>query len=263
MIPQSPTAAAAGAGVPGPVPVAAQMMPRPMAVPMWMYPQTAGGWGMATYPQHWPGMPTPYYAAAGYYPAAYPGMTQPPAGMQVAAVPANAAGEAHPASASPAAGAAADGDRPADGAAAAAAVGGARPQYGAPYHQGSSRVSHSGAGSEGSGAAGDEAAPARSGSGYLRGGAAGAADGNRALYIGNLAPGVDEHVLTTQFSMYGQVINAQIIRDRETRAHRGYGFVTFSNAASAQAASAHLNGRAVAGPFQGRQLRVAPSTKAR
>jgi hypothetical protein len=35
-------------------------------------------------------------------------------------------------------------------------------------------------------------------------------EGNRALYIGNLAPSVDEHVLTTQFSMYGQVINAQV-----------------------------------------------------
>jgi RNA recognition motif-containing protein len=58
-------------------------------------------------------------------------------------------------------------------------------------------------------------------------------------------------------------LRLQIIRDRETRVHRGYGFVTFTSAASAQAAITHLNGMAVAGPFQGRQLRVSPSTKAR
>jgi hypothetical protein len=44
------------------------------------------------------------------------------------------------------------------------------------------------------------------------GSAASVLEGNRALYIGNLAPSVDEHVLTTQFSMYGQVVNAQVRR---------------------------------------------------
>lgn len=55
----------------------------------------------------------------------------------------------------------------------------------------------------------------------------------------------------------------QVMRDRETRVSRGYGFVTFANSASAQAAMAQLNGAAIMGPFQGRPLRVSPSNKAR
>jgi hypothetical protein len=90
---------------------------------------------------------------------------------------------------------------------------------------------------------------------------------------------VDERVLATQSStcrLAYALLHAdpcaavlfvicclQVIRDRETRAHRGYGFVTFANPGSAQAAIGHLNGMAVAGPFQGRQLKVSPSTKAR
>lgn len=152
------------------------------------------------------------------------------------------------------------------------AGGGVRQYHTGSYHHSSSRISQ---GSEGSGATGgDEATgPSRSSSGYVRGGggndsgggsvASGAEANNRALYVGNLAPSVDEHVLVTQFSMYGQVISAQIIRDRETRSHRGYGFVTFASPGSAAAAISHLNGMAVAGPFQGRQLRVSPSTKSR
>jgi len=43
------------------------MMPRPMAVPLWMYPPqaTTGPWGMAAYPHQWA---APYY---GYYPPAF------------------------------------------------------------------------------------------------------------------------------------------------------------------------------------------------
>jgi hypothetical protein len=86
--------------------------------------------------------------------------------------------------------------------------------HGTSYHS-SSRISQ---GSEGSGGTGDDGAgPSRSSSSYIRGGGgsgggsvASGVEGNRALYVGNLAPSVDEHVLVTQFSMYGQVISAQV-----------------------------------------------------
>jgi hypothetical protein len=77
-------------------------------------------------------------------------------------------------------------------------------------------------GSEGSGATAEEGGGmSRSSSSYVRGGGgsggggsvASGVEGNRALYVGNLAPSVDEHVLVTQFSMYGQVISAQVSSD--------------------------------------------------
>jgi RNA recognition motif-containing protein len=53
------------------------------------------------------------------------------------------------------------------------------------------------------------------------------------------------------------------MRDRETKAPRGFAFITYVNAADADAAMAQMNGAAPSGAFQGRLLRVSASTRPR
>lgn len=59
------------------------------------------------------------------------------------------------------------------------------------------------------------------------------------------------------------VVRLQVMRDFDTKQSRGFGFVTFAHAASAGEAMARLNGVQLTGPFQGRPLKVSPSTRAR
>lgn len=83
------------------------------------------------------------------------------------------------------------------------------------------------------------------------------------LYVGNLAPTVDEAALAAEFEQFGTLERVQVIRDRETREAKGYGFVTFStaNPQAAQDAMTRLNGAMLQGPFSGRTIRVSPSNK--
>lgn len=83
------------------------------------------------------------------------------------------------------------------------------------------------------------------------------------LYVGNLAPSVDEYVLQTTFMYFGAVSNVQVIRDKTTSASRGFGFVTFMYAQSATEAMRQMNGKAMYGPYEGRQVKVAPSSRLR
>ncbi|GBF87813.1 hypothetical protein Rsub_00524 [Raphidocelis subcapitata] len=117
------------------------------------------------------------------------------------------------------------------------------------------------------GRGGDDGAGGGGGGGYPRqsggGGYAGPPGALLSLYVGNLAPTVDEAALTAQFESFGPLERVQIIRDRETQDPRGYGFVTF-NASAPQAASTamqRLNGASLPGPFGGRAIRVSPSNK--
>jgi len=62
------------------------------------------------------------------------------------------------------------------------------------------------------------------------------------IYVGNLTFGTDNADLETLFAQYGQVNDAQVIKDRETGRSRGFGFVEMGSTDAAQKAIAELNG---------------------
>jgi cold-inducible RNA-binding protein len=63
------------------------------------------------------------------------------------------------------------------------------------------------------------------------------------LYIGNLGPNANKTSLEQLFSVFGTVIKAYVITDRQTGQSKGFGFVEMSNDVEAQAAIAALNGK--------------------
>jgi len=81
------------------------------------------------------------------------------------------------------------------------------------------------------------------------------------LYVGNLAPTVDEQALYSHFIQFGYIANVQILRDKEAGTSRGFGFVSYMHPSSAQMAMQHMNGVTLMGPFQGRPIKVSPSRK--
>lgn len=73
------------------------------------------------------------------------------------------------------------------------------------------------------------------------------------LYVGNLNYGIEDEDLERIFSEFGPIISATHIKDREDPTRkRGFGFVSFVNLDSAEAAVAALNGENI----EGRVLRV-------
>lgn len=75
---------------------------------------------------------------------------------------------------------------------------------------------------------------------------------NSKLYVGNLPFQTTDADLEALFAQHGTVAQANVITDRETGRSRGFGFVTFEEAADAQAAQAALDGQ----DFNGRALKV-------
>ncbi|XP_073403296.1 cold-inducible RNA-binding protein B-like isoform X2 [Dendrobates tinctorius] len=72
------------------------------------------------------------------------------------------------------------------------------------------------------------------------------------LFIGGLSFDTDEQNLEQVFSKYGQVAEVVVVKDRETKRSRGFGFVTFENPEDAKDAMEAMNGKSV----DGRQIRV-------
>jgi len=72
------------------------------------------------------------------------------------------------------------------------------------------------------------------------------------LFIGGLSWNTSDETLRMGFSVYGQVEDAIVIRDRETGRSRGFGFVTFASDADAQNAIDNLHER----EFEGRTIKV-------
>lgn len=72
------------------------------------------------------------------------------------------------------------------------------------------------------------------------------------LFIGGLAWGTTEETLEELFSTYGEIVEVNIVRDRESGRSRGFGFVQFSTEENAQKAMDALNGTEV----EGRTIRV-------
>lgn len=65
---------------------------------------------------------------------------------------------------------------------------------------------------------------------------------NNKLYVGNLSFNTTENDLHDAFAAHGSVIEANLMVDRETGRPRGFGFVTMSSEAEAEAAINALNG---------------------
>ena len=62
------------------------------------------------------------------------------------------------------------------------------------------------------------------------------------LFVGNLSFNVTENDLNDAFAAFGTVTETNLMMDRATGRPRGFGFVTMSTEAEAQAAIAALNG---------------------
>jgi RNA recognition motif-containing protein len=67
------------------------------------------------------------------------------------------------------------------------------------------------------------------------------------LYVGNLGFGTVEAQVRDAFSEYGQVTSVSLITDRVTGQSRGFAFVEYSSADSAQRAIDSMNGAVLDG----------------
>ena len=67
------------------------------------------------------------------------------------------------------------------------------------------------------------------------------------LFVGNLSFNTTENDLQDAFAAHGTVVEANLMMDRMSGRPRGFGFVTMSSPAEAQAAIAALNGKEMDG----------------
>nr|BAB92955.1 cold inducible RNA-binding protein alpha [Dryophytes japonicus] len=72
------------------------------------------------------------------------------------------------------------------------------------------------------------------------------------LFVGGLSFDTEEQSLEQVFGKYGQISEVVVVKDRETKRSRGFGFVTFENPEDAKDAMEAMNGKSV----DGRQIRV-------
>ena len=75
---------------------------------------------------------------------------------------------------------------------------------------------------------------------------------SKKLFVGGLSWNTDDAELRNAFEAHGEVTEAKVINDRETGRSRGFGFVTFVDGASADAAAHALDGASL----DGRTIRV-------
>ncbi len=72
-------------------------------------------------------------------------------------------------------------------------------------------------------------------------------DMSKKLFVGSLAWAVDDHGLRAAFERFGEVTDAKVITERDTGRSRGFGFVTFADAADADRAMEEMNGATIEG----------------
>ena len=70
---------------------------------------------------------------------------------------------------------------------------------------------------------------------------------NKKLFVGSLPWAVDDAKLAEIFAQAGNVVSAQVVKDRDTGRSRGFGFVEMSTEEEAQAAVNNLNGSEIEG----------------
>ena len=90
------------------------------------------------------------------------------------------------------------------------------------------------------------------GGGGVGGGSGGASYPQASLYVGDLAPEVQESALFQKFSSIGPVMSIRICRDAVTKASLGYGYVNYGRPEHAEKAMEELNFE----PVGGRPLRL-------
>ena len=70
---------------------------------------------------------------------------------------------------------------------------------------------------------------------------------SKKLFVGGLAWATDDAGLRTAFEQFGEVTEAKVITDRDTGRSRGFGFVTYAEAADADSAIEQMNGASLDG----------------
>mmetsp|Transcript_19820 Transcript_19820/g.32273 ORF Transcript_19820/g.32273 Transcript_19820/m.32273 type:complete len:138 (+) Transcript_19820:75-488(+) len=91
------------------------------------------------------------------------------------------------------------------------------------------------------------------GGGGRGGGGGGGGRGNvNKCYVGNLSYDTDDYSLREYFKRFGEVVDARVMTERDSGRSRGFGFVTFADAAGMDEA----NNRANESELDGRTIRV-------
>jgi RNA recognition motif-containing protein len=72
------------------------------------------------------------------------------------------------------------------------------------------------------------------------------------LFVGGLSWNTSDEGLMEAFAKFGEVTEAKVITDRESGRSRGFGFVSFTEGADADAAMAEMDGSTL----DGRSIRV-------
>jgi len=72
------------------------------------------------------------------------------------------------------------------------------------------------------------------------------------LFVGGLAWETTDKTLHDSFKEFGDIVSAMVVIDRSTRRSKGYGFVTFGDATTAQKAVDEMKGKDI----DGRAIRV-------
>jgi len=67
------------------------------------------------------------------------------------------------------------------------------------------------------------------------------------LYVGNLSFDVNDEELEKNFSPFGEIVSAVIIKDPVSGRSKGFGFVEFSDEDSAKKAKEGMDGKEVSG----------------
>jgi len=70
---------------------------------------------------------------------------------------------------------------------------------------------------------------------------------SKKLYVGNLAYSINDDDLTEIFETIGTVTEANVVRDRESKRSKGFGFVTYENDNNALTAITKINGHEILG----------------
>ena len=72
------------------------------------------------------------------------------------------------------------------------------------------------------------------------------------VYVGNLPFSIDDEKLKELFGVYGEIEEANVIKDKFSGRSKGFGFVTFVNDENGQKAISEMNEKEV----EGRALKV-------
>ena len=67
------------------------------------------------------------------------------------------------------------------------------------------------------------------------------------IFIGNFPVELDHNELRQHFAQFGEMIQVIIIRDKNTKRSRGFGFITFATVAVAQKAVEVMDGSLIRG----------------